>query len=118
LTTLTTETDYSQFAKLLEEYDANLPSRGEYVRGEVLEIEDNYAIIDIGGKRDAIIPIRELNRVDDDVLRELAIGDFIPVRVLGLENQENELTASLEQGLELRDWERAEQFQQTRRNCL
>lgn len=92
------------FASLLAQEDYMPPKHGEVREGEVLAIEDDVILVDIGAKRDAIIPPRDLRMVDDSVLDDLEVGDAIPVYVLQPRNENNNLIVSLNKGLEQQDW--------------
>ncbi len=98
-----TETD---FAALLNEYPYHQPERGELLRGEVLWINKDSILVDVGAKRDAIIPGSDLSRVEESYLANLKVGDAVPVYVLRQE-QDEELRVSLRRGLEEEDWIRA-----------
>lgn len=57
---------HEEFAALLDQYDYHF-SPGDVVPGTVFSIEPKGALIDIGAKTAAYIPVQELsiNRVDD-----------------------------------------------------
>jgi ribosomal protein S1 len=95
------------FADLLEEYEHQQPKMGQIVQGTILEIDDNAVILDIGAHRDAIVPGKELEQLDEKTRAELTIGSKVPVYVSGKSEYEDELVVSIEKGLELQDWERA-----------
>ena len=67
---------HEDFAKLLDKYDYHF-SPGDIVAGTVFSIEPRGALIDIGAKTAAYIPIQEMsiNRVDqpEEVSQRLAI---------------------------------------------
>ncbi len=95
------------FAELLEEYEHQQPKLGQIVQGTVLEIDENAVILDIGAHRDAIVPGKELEQLDEATLASLTVGSKVPVYVAGKSDYEDELVVSIEKGLELQDWERA-----------
>ena len=97
-----------KFAELLEEYENVRPRRGQIVRGEVLEVSEDSVLLDIGAKRDAVVPRRELSDLDGTMIEDISIGDEIPVYVTDTSGYDNELIVSIEKGLEQKDWERAE----------
>lgn len=66
--------------------------------------------MDIGAKRDAIVPGRELSHLDDITIQDISIGDQIPVFVTNTSNLDDELLVSIERGLEQQDWDRAEAY--------
>lgn len=101
------------FLELLEEYGYQQPQRGQIVEGTVLRIEPDALFIDIGGKRDAIVPHDELSRLDDKMLGEISAGDTVPVYVVRTPNGNDELLVSLERGLQQEDWLRAERLKES-----
>ena len=50
----------NNFEEMLEEYESVRPRRGQIVNGEVLELTEDTVLLDVGAKRDAIVPRREL----------------------------------------------------------
>ena len=97
----------TQFAELLDEYGFERFKRGDYVRGEVLHVETDYVLIDIGGSQDAVVPSNELRDLDDDYLEDLSKGDRIPVKILQTAQLNKKPQVSIKGGLEQEDWERA-----------
>jgi small subunit ribosomal protein S1 len=100
------------FAGLLEEYEHLIPKRGQFLQGEVLRIENDVLYIDVGAKRDAIVPYRDLERFEDrEIIENISRGDEVPVYVLRTPTGDEELLVSLKKGLEHHDWIRAEECQ-------
>lgn len=97
-----------QFAALLDSYEPALPTRGEIVRGVVLKLGDNIAILDIGAKRDAVVPPQEMDAIGEEYLEGLSVGDEVAVYVTDTPVGDQELHVSLSRGLEEQDWQRAE----------
>lgn len=72
------------FAKLEAEM-AGLatPSRGEVIKGTVVQVLDDEVMVDVGGKSEGVIPLREMSLKDFGSARELVqVGDEIEVLVL------------------------------------
>jgi small subunit ribosomal protein S1 len=101
-------TDLSSFAALLDQYEFNVPRRGDILTGEVLSAFDNAIVLDVGAKRDAIVPSSDLARLDNEWLAQIQVGDELPVYVVGTPQDEEELVVSLARGLESLDWNQAE----------
>ena len=93
---------------LLDQYDYPRPRQGEIMRGEIIRIEEDALFINVGAKRDAIVPHGELTDLDQEWLKDLSRGDTVPVYVLRTPVGNQELLVSLEKGLQELDWERAE----------
>ena len=111
----TTVTDigftHEEFAALLDKYDYHF-SPGDIVPGTVFSIEPRGALIDIGAKTAAFIPIQEMsiNRVDnpEEVLQSNETREFF---ILTDENEDGQLTLSIRRIEYMRAWERVRQLQ-------
>jgi len=102
---------HDDFAALLDKYDYHF-SPGDIVPGTVFSLEPRGALIDIGAKTAAYIPIQEMsiNRVDnpDEVLQSNETREFY---ILSDENEEGQLTLSIRRIEYMRAWERVRQLQ-------
>lgn len=94
---------------MLEEYTSPHPKQGQILYGEILRIADNVVYIDVGAKRDAIVPHEEVDQLGEALLADISTGDEVPVYVIRTPVGDEELIVSLERGLELLDWERSEE---------
>jgi small subunit ribosomal protein S1 len=103
---------HDDFAALLDKYDYHF-SPGDVVPGTVFSMEPKGALIDIGAKTAAFIPIQEMsiNRVDDpsEVLQANETREFF---ILTDENEDGQLTLSIRRIEYMRAWERVRQLQQ------
>lgn len=97
-----------EFSELLvEEYDYELPSKGEFRTGILLEVNDYGAFIDIGVKHDGFVPRQDLDRLNDDKLAALKPGQEVMTKVTRPVDQDGALTLSLAEVQSRQDWERA-----------
>ncbi len=100
--------DDMDFATLLEASLAeSLPSRGDIVTGTVMAIDSYGLIVDIGWKRDGIVPRKDLERLQVDI-SEFENGREIDVMVIRLEDSEGNLILSVSQARQVEDWKNAE----------
>lgn len=103
---------HEDFAALLDQYDYHF-SPGDIVAGTVFSIEPKGALIDIGAKTAAYIPVQELsiNRVDDpsEVLQANETREFF---ILTDENEDGQLTLSIRRIEYMRAWQRVRQLQE------
>lgn len=95
---------------LNNEFDYTRPRRNEVREGTILDIGDNDVVVDIGAKRDAIVPRKDLDRLDDEVREGLSVGDNVPVVVLRTWGPRDRLTVSINRGLQQQDWLRAQEL--------
>ena len=102
---------HEDFAALLDKYDYHF-SPGDVVPGTVFSIEPRGALIDIGAKTAAYIPIQEMsiNRVEaaEEVLQTNETREFF---ILTDENEDGQLTLSIRRIEYMRAWERVRQLQ-------
>jgi small subunit ribosomal protein S1 len=102
---------HEDFAALLDKYDYHF-NPGDIVPGTVFSMEPRGALIDIGAKTAAYIPIQEMsiNRVDnpDEVLQQNETREFF---ILTDENEDGQLTLSIRRIEYMRAWERVRQLQ-------
>jgi len=92
----------------LEEYAPEKPKRGQLRQGIILQMEDDSIILDIGAKRDAIVPRGEHARLSDQKLRALSIGEEVPVYIMRTPVGDEPLLVSIKRGEEYQDWLRAQ----------
>ncbi|MEN9204287.1 MAG: 30S ribosomal protein S1 [Thermostichales cyanobacterium SZTDM-1c_bins_54] len=99
------------FARLLDKYDYHF-SPGEIVPGTVFSIEPRGALIDIGAKTAAFIPLAEMSisRIEhpSEMLQPNETREFF---ILTEENEEGQLTLSIRRIEYMRAWERVRQLQ-------
>ena len=102
---------HEDFAALLDQYDYHF-NPGDVVAGTVFSLEPRGALIDIGAKTAAFLPIQEMSisRIDnaDEVL---APGETREFFILTEENEEGQLTLSIRRIEYMRAWERVRQLQ-------
>jgi small subunit ribosomal protein S1 len=112
------EVQEQQFSMLLEDgYDYDRPRRGQICRATILSIDENEVIVDMGCKRDGIVPRTDLERLDEAYLEGLQVGDEAPVSVLSVSSRQGELVVSLNQGLQQQDWLRAQEMMESGELC-
>jgi len=99
------------FAALLGKYDYNFKP-GDVVNGTVFALESKGAMIDIGAKTAAFMPLQEvsINRVEhlSDVLEPGEVREFF---IISEENEDGQLTLSIRRIEYMRAWERVRQLQ-------
>jgi small subunit ribosomal protein S1 len=97
-----------EFRELLETSFAYLPpQRGEIRNSIILQIDRREVIVDLGAKRDGIVPVSDLERLDPKFRESLRVGAEIPVYVLNPRDQDDNLIVSINMGLQQYDWEKA-----------
>ena len=102
------EENFLSFADMLDSFDYTVPQQGEFLEGTIIRIDEDAIFVNVGAKRDAIIPHTDLDQLEEDQRAELSTGDTIPVYVLRTPMGDQELIVSLFKGLQQRDWDWAD----------
>lgn len=97
------------FASLLASYLDNPEShlrleRGELVYGTVVRVSDKEALIDIGAKRDGVVPAADLAKLDAAARARLVVGTQIPAVVVNPQNLEGDIVLSVYLSQQETDW--------------
>ncbi|TFG48270.1 MAG: S1 RNA-binding domain-containing protein [Anaerolineales bacterium] len=98
------------FKDFVDNYDIDKPQQGDMLKGKILDIQDSSILLDVGFKRDAIIPGQDLERVDKDLRASLSVGDEIYVCVTRTPMGDDDLLVSLQKGLDHKTWVMAEEL--------
>jgi small subunit ribosomal protein S1 len=98
------------FQDFVDHYDVDKPKQGEMLTGKILDIQESSILLDVGLKRDAIIPGQDLDKVDPEYLKGLAVGDEITVGVLRTPMGDDDLLVSLQRGLTQKTWVNAKEL--------
>jgi small subunit ribosomal protein S1 len=98
------------FQDFVEHYDVDKPQQGEILKGSILDIQENSILLDVGFKRDAIIPSQDLDRVNPEYLSNLAVGNEVYVSIIRTPLGDDDLLVSLSKGLAHKTWLKAEEL--------
>lgn len=100
----------ADFLTLLEESFAaeQQPMRGDIVMGTILSIDNMGLLVDLGMKRDGVVPRNDLERLGEEAA--FHVGDEIPVMIIRPEDDEGNMIVSVAQAKQNEDWLRAEQL--------
>jgi small subunit ribosomal protein S1 len=97
-----------------EEYRYTRPRRGKIYEATILSIGEYDLVVDLGTKRDGIVPPKDLDLIDDQAyIESLNVGDRVPVVVLSPRGREGEVVVSLNKGLQQQDWLRAQDLMES-----
>jgi ribosomal protein S1 len=99
------------FEEFIDQYDYQCPKRGQILEGAIEAINEDSIILDVGLKRAAIVPSREVNNLDDEDFTNLSIGDVIPIEVTQTPTGDQDLIVSINNALEQQSWQNAQ-------NCM
>jgi small subunit ribosomal protein S1 len=99
------QSDLELFEKYLEtDVDFDIPDRGDLREGVIVEIRSNELLVNIGGKRDGIVPQADLNKLEPDFVKGLQVGQTIDVVVSRQPEDDGFYQLSMADALQQRDW--------------
>jgi small subunit ribosomal protein S1 len=97
-----------------DEFTYSRPKRGEIRTGTVIEVSGDGILIDLGLKREGLIPGYDLQRVGADAVDSVSEGDELPVYVVRPEhNQEGHVIVSWYRARQEQDWVDAQKLQES-----
>lgn len=96
------------FLALLEQsLSIEQPTRGDIAVGTILAIDNMGMLVDLGMKRDGIVPRSDLERLGDVTYK---VGDEIPVMIVRTEDEEGNMIVSATKAKQNEDWICAEEM--------
>jgi small subunit ribosomal protein S1 len=99
--------DMDFLAMLEASFDFGQPERGDLLNGVIVAVDSQGVIVDLGMKRDGVVPRTDLERMEGRVFK---VGEEVAVMVLQPEDFDGNLIVSLSQARQSEDWERAEEL--------
>ena len=103
--------DYDLFEQYLAgDEDLSLPERGDLREGMIVEVRSSEILVNIGAKRDVVVPQADIARLDKEYAATLRIGELVPVVVSKLTTDEGMLILSIADAMQKRDWLTAEKM--------
>jgi small subunit ribosomal protein S1 len=97
-----------------DEFTYSRPKRGEIRTGTVIEISSDGILIDLGLKREGLIPGYDLQRVGSEAVDSVSEGDEIAVYVVRPEHdQEGHVIVSWYRARQEQDWVDAQKLQES-----
>ncbi|MBI4532522.1 MAG: 30S ribosomal protein S1 [Candidatus Melainabacteria bacterium] len=104
------ENSKSEFERLLSETFAYKFEQGDIITGNVVRVERDGVLVDVGGKSEGFVPFKEISNIPiesvDNVLR---VGDRLEFYILREENENGQLTLSLKRVAQARGWTQLEE---------
>ena len=109
----TFDTDSDPMGTLLDEYmDTRHWQRGEIIDGVIASVNPRSILIDIGGKSDAVVHPRELERMSDEDLQSLRPGQDVSVYVIETDS-DGTMLVSLARAAQQSDWQKAQELMES-----
>lgn len=95
---------------LLDQGGYDMPQRGDIREGTVLTVTPQEVIIDLGLKREGIVPGNDLSRLEKETLEQVQEGTVWPVYILQTSDREGNLIVSISRAIQEKDWLVAQQM--------
>lgn len=95
---------------LTSKYDYQRPRRGQMRKGLILKLGERGAIVDVGLKRDGLVPQRDIERLGNEAASQLKPGQEVTTRIVRPWNRQGRLILSLYQARFERDWRKAQEL--------
>jgi small subunit ribosomal protein S1 len=92
------------------DYDYKRPRRGDIRLGVVLSVSPEGAVLDLGLKRDGIVPATDLQRLGQDTAASIQVGDEVPAFILKPEGRDGNIPVSLHRARMEQDWLEAQKL--------
>ena len=97
----------------VEDWDYKRPRRGQVRPGVILDIREQEIVVDVGDKRDGIVPYSDMQRLGSEEIEELSPGDEVLVFIMRPEDQDGNLLVSLHLAKQERAWHRAQKLHES-----
>lgn len=105
------ESDEDMFARYLDDTsDFDMPNRGDLREGTIVEVRPSELLVNIGVKRDGVVPQADLNRLEQDFVKNLSVGDTVTVTVSRVSDDDGSFILSIAEALQAQDWIDAEKL--------
>ena len=88
------------------------PQRGDVLSGRVVALDTQGMIVDLGLKRDGVVPRAELDKLREEGV-EFAVDQEVPDVIIEPEDKDGNLRVSVNQGRQQKDWLTAERLMAT-----
>ena len=105
--------DLELFQSYLDEgigLDLEMPNRGDLREGTIVEIRANELLVNVGSKRDGVVPQSDLSRLDPEFVKSLHEGQKVHVVVAKEIVDDGIFILSIADAQQQRDWVVAEQM--------
>ncbi len=103
--------DLQLFEQYLNEgLDLDMPGRGDLREGVIVEIRPSELLVNVGSKRDGVVPQADLAKLDPEFVKSLREGQTVDVVVAKQPEDDSVFLLSIADAQQKRDWLIAEQL--------
>jgi small subunit ribosomal protein S1 len=100
---------HDEFAQLLAKYDYAF-HKADIIKGRIVSLESNGALVDIGAKTAAFLPQKEIASFGSNVAETVKIGEEYDFYILREENEDGQLTLSRKRVQTAQSWHKLEEM--------
>lgn len=106
-----TQSTDAEFLKYIEEdLDFDLPSRGDLRQGVIVEVRPSEILVNVGSKRDGVVPQSDLARLDPEYVKSLKEGEVVDVVVSRQPDDDGIFVLSMSEAQQRKDWTLAQEL--------
>jgi small subunit ribosomal protein S1 len=103
--------DLELFEQYLNEgIDLDMPGRGDLREGVIVEIRPAELLVNVGSKRDGVVPQSDLARLDPEFVKSLREGQKVDVVIAKQPEDDGVFLLSMADAMQQRDWLIAQQL--------
>ncbi len=95
---------------LTDKYNYQVPRRGDIRMGVVMEMNEQGVVMDIGSKREGLVPAEDLTRLDEETRSQIQAGASVRVFVIRTADMDGRPVLSIHQACLYEDWIEAERM--------
>jgi small subunit ribosomal protein S1 len=85
-------------------HDFDVPERGDLLEGVIVEVRPSELLVNIGSKRDGIVPQSDLTKLDPEFVKNLQEGQTVDVVISKHPEDDGIYQLSMADALQQRDW--------------
>ncbi len=101
-----------EYADLIDQHDYAMPEVGDIREGIIVAINQQGLIVDLGLKRDGLVPTADLNKLEPEEREALSVNDEVMVYIANTD-QPDSLGVSIHMARLNQDWVEAETLQES-----
>ena len=91
-------------------HDYQVLSYGDVLDGQIMHVDRDELLVDIGSKSEGVIPSREFSTLTSEERSHLTVGDHVLVFVVQPENQEGQAVRSIDRARREKSWRRLQEI--------
>lgn len=99
------QSDLELFEQYLEaDGDFDSPERGDLREGVIVEVRPSELLVNVGSKRDGVVPQSDLSKLDPEFVKSLQVGQTVDVVVSKPPEDDGTFQLSIADAMQQKDW--------------